>query len=210
MKNNGWIDITQPMSNQLAHWPGDIAFTYELAATKKGDEGANVGRLEVSCHNGTHIDAPFHYDSDGLKVIDLDLDLYIGKARVIDVSEKNHIDAAYLQKFNLEGIERLLLHSSLPNDPTRFPENYPSLAPDIASFLREKGIRLLGIDMPSVDTMDNTAKMTVHQALYENDIYILENAMLDHVTPGDYQLIALPLAIVEGDGSPVRAVLKPL
>lgn len=209
MREKEWIDITMPMSNQLAHWPGDIAFTYELAAEKNGDEGANVGRITLSCHNGTHIDAPFHYDDNGKKVIDLDVELYIGKARVIDVSARDHIDAAYLKEFNLEGVERLLLHSSFPNDPTRFSDAYPSLDPDIAGYLGGKGVRLLGIDMPSVDAVHDST-MTVHHALYKNNIYILENAMLDHVKPGDYQLVAVPLAIVEGDGSPVRAVLKRL
>lgn len=209
MSEKQWIDISQPLSNNLAHWPGDISFSHHLAAVRTEEGGANVGHLSASCHNGTHIDAPFHYDNNGLKVIDLDLDLYIGPARVIDVSEKDHIDADYLKKFNLEGVERLLLHTAFLNDPLRFSADYPSLDPNISSFLAEKGVRLLGVDMPSVDAVDNK-EMTVHHALYAQNIYIMENVMLDHVLEGNYQLIALPLPIVEGDGSPVRAVLKPL
>lgn len=206
----GWIDISQPLNNQLAHWPGDIGFSYECAASIGEQSAANVGQISASCHNGTHIDAPFHYDNSGDKVIDLDLDLYIGHAKVIDVSSRDHIDARFLETFDLEGTERLLLHSSFPNDPTRFSDDYPSLDPDIAPFLASKGIKLLGIDMPSVDTMEGSKEMTVHHALYENSIYILENVMLDHVAPGDYELIALPLPMEEADGSPVRAVIRPL
>src|SRR5699024_562821 len=102
-----------------------------------------------------------------------------------------------------------LLRTSLPNNSKRFPETYPILGEDAAPFLRENGIRLLGIDAPSVDTVDSK-ELPIHHSLYNNDINILENIMLDHVQPGDYELIALPLAIQGADGSPVRAVIRPI
>src|SRR5699024_9303659 len=107
----------------------------------------------------------------------------------IDVSHTDIISAATLGEFEWENCpERLLLHTSLPNNPKRFPEEYPVLDPDVGSFLRKKGIRLLGIDVPSVDTV-NSKKLPIHHALYNNDINILENIMLDEVPPGDYELI---------------------
>jgi len=210
MKHTNWIDISQPLTNDMAYWPGDAPFYYTPTLSKEQSGSVNIGQMTGSLHTGTHVDAPFHYDSNGKTIDELDLERYIGKARVIDVSHTDIISAATLGEFEWENCpERLLLHTSLPNNPKRFPEEYPVLDPDVGSFLRKKGIRLLGIDVPSVDTV-NSKKLPIHHALYNNDINILENIMLDEVPPGDYELIALPLAIQGADGSPVRAVIHPI
>ncbi|WP_164670063.1 arylformamidase [Virgibacillus doumboii] len=208
MKQTNWIDISQPLTNDMAHFPGDTPFNFSLAYTKKQTGSANIGQMTGSLHTGTHIDAPFHYDTGGKTVDQLDLDIYIGPAVVLDVSHSEKITADTLRKFEFNGAARVLLHTSLPNNPKRFPEKFPDLDPSIAPFLNEKGVKLLGVDMPSVDPPDSK-DLATHHALYDNEIFILENLMLDHVTPGNYELIALPLAIDGADGSPVRAVLKP-
>ncbi|WP_010097266.1 arylformamidase [Ornithinibacillus scapharcae] len=204
-----WIDITQPLTNDMAHWPGDQPFLYNVSATKEQTGSANVGKITTSVHMGTHVDAPFHFDNVGHTIDQIPIGTYIGKARVVDVSQFHSVTPSVLQKINLDGIERLLLKSSLPNNPMVFPENLPLLEPDIAKYLAEKGIRLLGIDMPSVDPITSKS-LDTHHALHKYGVHILENLMLDHVKVGDYELIALPLRIVGADGSPVRAVLRPL
>ncbi|MBP2078729.1 arylformamidase [Oceanobacillus polygoni] len=204
-----WIDISQPLTNDMAHWPGDTPFHYTLSATKEQIGSANIGEITTSLHIGTHIDAAFHFDSNGKTVDQLDLDLYIGKAAVIDVSHTETITTAVLKKYPFDQTTRLLLRTSLPNNPKRFPSKFPYLDPEIAQFLSEKGIQLLGIDIPSVDAPDSK-ELHTHHALHQHGIHILENIMLDHVNPGFYDLIALPLAIHGADGSPVRAVLRPL
>lgn len=210
MTNKKWIDISQPLANDMAHWPGDTRFTYSSTLTKEQSGSVNIGQMTGSLHTGTHVDAPFHYDSNGKTIDALDLERYIGRARVMDVSQTDLISKDVLQEMDWANCpERLLLHTSLPNNPKRFPETYPVLDKDAAPFLREKGIRLLGIDAPSVDTVDSK-ELPIHHSLYNNDINILENIMLDHVQPGDYELIALPLAIKAADGSPVRAVIRPI
>ena len=210
MTDTKWIDISQPLTNDMAHWPGDTPFSYSSTLTKEQSGSVNIGQMTGSLHIGTHVDAPFHYDSGGKTIDALDLKRYIGKARVMDVSQTDIISQADLQKQDWVNCpERLLLRTSLPNNPKRFPETYPVLDADAVPFLREKGISLLGIDVPSVDTVDSK-ELPNHHALYNNDINILENIMLDHVQPGDYDLIALPLAIQGADGSPVRAVIRPL
>lgn len=204
-----WIDISQPLTNDMATFPGDTPFDYSLSYTKEQIGSANIGQITASLHTGTHIDAPFHYDSAGKTVDQLDLNLYIGKTTVIDVSHTENITANVLKEFDLENVGRLLLRTSLPNNPKRFPDQMPELDPDIAAFLQTKGVQLLGVDMPSVDPADSKALPT-HHALYSCGIHILENLMLDHVDAGTYELIALPLAIHGADGSPVRAVLRSL
>lgn len=208
MSQANWLDISQPLTNDMAYWPGDEAFSYTSTLTKEQSGSANIGQMTASLHNGTHVDAPFHYDSNGKTIDALDLDRYIGRASVIDVSHTDTISASTLQEFNWEGgVERLLLRTSLENNPKRFPKKFPVLDPDVGPFLRDKGVRLLGIDVPSVDTVESK-ELPIHHALYNNDINILENIMLDHVEAGHYELIALPLAINGADGSPVRAVIR--
>lgn len=208
MTQRKWIDISQPLTNDMAHFPGDTPFNYSLTYTQEQTSSANIGQMTASLHTGTHIDAPFHYDSDGKTIDQLELDVYMGLAVVLDVSHVEKISAATLREFDLNGASRVLLHTSLPNNPKRFPNEFPDLDPSIAPFLNEKGVKLLGVDMPSVDAPDSK-DLATHHVLYGNDIFILENLMLDHVTPGTYELIALPLAIDGADGSPVRAVLRP-
>lgn len=209
MKTSQWIDISQPLNNDIATWPGDTPFSYEVSWSKEDSGSVNVGKLTMSIHTGTHIDAPFHFDNDGKKVLDLDIHVYVGAARVIDVSGMESIGKKELERFNLEGVERLLLRTSSHGKAQEFPEEIPYLRADIAPFLSGKGIRLIGVDVPSVDPLDDK-ELAAHHQLFKHGIHILENVVLDHVTDGDYELIALPLALTDADGSPVRAVIRPI
>ncbi|MBP3951777.1 arylformamidase [Bacillus suaedae] len=207
MTTNKWIDISQPLTNTIAHWPGDTAFSYETTFTKEQTGSVNIGKITTSLHTGTHIDAPFHFKNDGERVLDLDINLYVGPARLIDVSGNDRIDADVLRTFDLTGVSRLLLKTVTHSNSTVFPKEIPYLSADIASYIKEKGVRLLGVDVPSVDPLDSK-DMKTHHALYEHGIHILENIVVEHVEEGNYELIALPLPIQDGDGSPVRAVLR--
>lgn len=202
-------DISRRLEQGVPTWPGDTPFAYEVSWPKEVSGSVNVGKLTMSIHTGTHIDAPFHFDSEGRRVTDLKLEVYIGPARVIDVSGKESIGAADLAEHDLTGVTRLLLRTNSWPDPARFPVEITCLRPDIAPFLAEKGVRLIGVDVPSVDPLDSKA-LPAHHALHAYDIHILEGVALEHIEPGDYELIALPLPLAEADGSPVRAVLRAL
>ncbi|WP_078427794.1 arylformamidase [Alkalihalobacterium alkalinitrilicum] len=204
-----WIDISQPLTGTIAHWPEDTPYSYKVSYTKEQTGSVNIGQITTSVHIGTHIDAPFHFKNDGEKVLDLDINVYIGRCRLIDVSGHMKITEDVLKQYDLDGVTRLLLKTSIPNNPSSFPEEIPFLTSDSAAFLKEKGIILIGVDVPSVDPLDSK-DLEGHHALHENGIHILENVMLDHIEPGDYELIALPLPLKEADGSPVRAVVRPI
>lgn len=203
------IDISQPLQNGMPVWPGDTEFQFALTWTKAESGSVNVGSLTMSAHTGTHIDAPFHFDDDGQKVLDLDLDLYVGKARVIEVTGKKSIDREALETHDLEGISRLLIKTNSWKNQDEFPREITYVAPEGAAYLAEKGIRLIGLDVPSVDPIDSKV-LPGHHSLLQHGIFILEGAVLNHISPGDYELIALPLALKDADGSPVRAVLRTL
>lgn len=206
---NDWIDISQPLTSDMAHWPDDAPFSYSLTVAKEDSGSVNIGQITTSVHTGTHVDAPFHFDDKGQTIDQLDVNLYVGMAMVLDVSNVNEITVATLATLPIDGVERLLLKTSVPNDPTRFPEKLPTLDPRVADLLAEKGVKLFGVDMPSIDALDSK-DLPMHHALHANGINILENLMLDTIEQGKYELIALPLAIQGSDGSPVRAVLRRL
>lgn len=203
------VDISRPLAAGVPTWPGDTPFCYEVHWPKAKSGSVNVGKLSMSIHTGTHVDAPFHFDDEGRTMMQLDLGLYVGAARVIDLSGKESIGAADFAGIDLAGVTRLLIFTGSWTDPHRFPAEICYLRPDLPSFLAEKGIRLIGVDVPSVDPLDSK-ELPAHHGLNAHDIHILEGLRLEHVEPGDYELIALPLPIAEADGSPVRAVLRPL
>jgi len=201
------LDISRPLVAGTPTWPGDTPFTYEVNWPKSSSGSVNVGKLTMSIHTGTHVDAPFHFDDDGRRMLHLDIDLYVGMARVVELLDKPSIGADDLADFDLEGVSRLLIRTGSWSDPERFPAEICYLRPDLPAFLAEKGIRLIGVDVPSVDPLDSK-ELLAHHGLHQHDIHILEGLLLDHVQPGDYELIALPLPLADADGSPVRAVLR--
>ncbi|MFY4775118.1 arylformamidase [Metabacillus sp. RGM 3146] len=204
---NKWIDVSQPLNESAATWPGDTPFTYEVSWSKEESGSVNVGKLTMSIHTGTHIDAPFHFDNEGKRVRDLDLELYIGKAQVVHLPVRECISLEDLQALELAGTERLLIKTGYWKDRTDFPEKIPHIEPIAAAWLAGKGVRLLGLDLPSVDPIDSK-ELPAHHALAANGVHILEGLVLDDADEGEYELAALPLALEEADGSPVRAVLR--
>ncbi|EGQ24623.1 arylformamidase [Sporosarcina newyorkensis] len=204
---NEWIDITQPLTKNIAEWPGDTPFSYEVAVSKEQSGSVNIGKLTMSTHIGTHTDAPFHYDNEGLRILDLPIDLYIGSACLIDVAGVDCVTRADLEHVNFEGAERILLRTGSHPTSTKFPERFTVIGEDVGPLLKERGVRLLGVDTPSVDAEDSK-ELLAHHSLYRNDVIIIENLVLHSLEPGQYELIALPLALAEADGSPVRAVVR--
>lgn len=202
-----WIDISQPFSNKIGTWPGDTPFQFDIAYSKEQTGSVNIGRFTTSVHTGTHADAPFHFDNAAPTIEQLDVNIYIGRAKVIDVIGLEAIGKEELLSFELDGVERLLLKTSAKICVEQFPSKIPVLKANIGAFLQKKGIFLIGVDHPSVDALDDQ-ELPAHHALYRHGVHILENLLLHNVEPGDYEMIALPLKIIGADGSPVRAVLK--
>jgi len=204
-----FIDISMPLYNGVPGWPGDTPYAYDLAWTKEQSGSVNVGKMELSTHTGTHVDAPYHFDNDGERIIDLPLELYIGPAQVIDVSGVEEITLDHITGKMKKQTVRVLFKTNCWKDRTIFPEKIIPISPEVVPFLQECGVGLIGVDMPSVDPLDSK-ELLAHHSLHKYNIHILEGLVLDHVTEGAYELIALPLPLKDGDGSPVRAVLREL
>ena len=200
-------DISLPLQPSLACWPGDTPFDFALTARRGEGSSVNMGAVTLSVHAGTHIDAPFHFTDDGAAVDNLDLHPYAGPAIVVDVEGEEYIGKEHLEGYDLSQTPRVLLRTNAWKDAACFPIRIPVMAETLPSFLKEKGVVLVGVDIPSVDSLDST-DLPIHHALTACGIRILESVVLRDVPPGIYELIALPLKLVGADGAPVRAILR--
>ncbi len=201
-----WIDITQTLKKGMPNWPGDTPFSFELSYSKEQTGSVNIGRMETSMHTGTHADAPFHFDSGAPRMEQLDVNIFIGDAYVADCTGVQEIGPEHMEDIDFQGAPRLLL-KTVPSISETFPMVIPVIKPELAGYLKERGVFLLGVDNPSVDSIDSK-QVAAHHALYQNGITIVEGLVLEQVAPGLYDFIALPLKVEGADGAPVRAVIR--
>jgi arylformamidase len=168
---------------------------------------ANVSALCLGTHTGTHLDAPSHLDDSGTDVTELPLKSLIGPVRIVRFSGETCIRAVDLSLQKWEGVERVLFCTRRGDGSQGgFDPNFICLHEDVAEFLIGKGILLVGTDAPSVDSY-GSLDLPVHKILLRSGTVILENARLEGILPGDYNLICLPLKLAGADGAPARAVL---
>jgi arylformamidase len=202
-------DISAPISSDLGVWPGDHAFRREITLDLDAGERATASAIHTTLHVGTHADAFSHVVPDGATIDRMPLDAYVGRCQVIRVDVPR---ATAIQPGDLtEPIRtpRVLFATGTFPDPTRFNEDFAALSIELADALHAAGVRLVGIDTPSVELFAAT-ELPVHRRLAEHGIANIEGLRLDHVPAGKYELIALPLRLAGCDGSPVRAVLRSL
>jgi arylformamidase len=213
------FDISRSLSNDLAPWPGDTPFHFELKWKMAEGATVNVGAVTMGVHNGTHADAMFHFDESGDSIERMPLDAYVGDAVVVDLTglfgragvafdKARQIGVADLEASAaaLEQAPRLLLKTGVWKDSKVFPDWIPVIARDVSGWLRQRNVKLLGLDVPSVDPIE-AKKLTNHYALAEARIAIVESLDLSEIEAGTYHFAALPLKISGGDAGPVRAIL---
>ncbi|RZT41417.1 arylformamidase [Cupriavidus agavae] len=203
-------DITPPVSDATPVWPGDTPFRHEPAWQLDEHCPVNVGRMTMSPHTGAHADAPLHYSANGAPIGEVPLDAYLGPCRVIHCIgaaprvKPHHIGQA------LAGVPpRVLLRTYEAAPLGRWDPAFCAVAPDTIALLARHGVKLIGIDTPSLDP-ETSKTMDAHHAVRDHRLAILEGIVLDDVPAGDYELIALPLRLATLDASPVRAVLRAL
>ena len=213
------FDISRALSSDLAPWPGDTPFHFELKWKMAEGATVNVGAINMGVHNGTHADAPFHFDESGDPIERMPLDAYVGDAVVVDLTKlfartgdgpdrTRQIGVADLEVFSasLEQAPRLLLRTGIWKDPKVFPDWIPVIAPDVPEWLQTRKVKLLGVDLPSVDAIE-AKTLNNHYALAAARVAIVESLDLSEVEAGIYHFAALPLKIAGGDAGPVRAIL---
>ncbi len=203
-------DISQPLRADLPVWPGDTPLRLERTWVLEGDCPVNVSRLTLSTHSGAHADAPLHFDPTGVAIDAVDLVPYLGPAQLLSVTEgPERIVADEVLPRLAPGARRVLLRTfdAFPHDA--WPTHFRTPSPDLVEALGAAGVRLLGIDGPSLDPQD-AKDLVSHQALGRWRMAVLEGLVFDDVPDGAYELIAPPLRLSGADASPVRALLRDL
>jgi len=202
-----YYDISVPVFDGMVVWPGDTPTRVSSHLSVRRGDGANVSRMQISSHAGTHIDAPNHI---GLpRTVDrLPLTTLIGPAEVVTVRARDLVRPADLEGVDLTTVKRILFktRNSGRRDDGTFHDDYVALSPEAAERLRKNRVKLVGIDAMSVDPKGGRGE--AHHILLEGGVVVLENIRLARVPAGFYELICLPLRIAGGDGAPTRAVLR--
>ncbi len=202
-------DISPVISPRLAVFPGDTPFERrELMHVDRGDH-ISLSAVTSTVHLGSHADAPVHYGRGGRTLERQPLELYIGPCVVVRVegARGRRVGVADLAGEVPFGTERVLIATGSYPDPERWNADFAAIEPELVRWLDTRGVRLVGIDTPSVDTADSK-ELPAHAAFFAADIAIIEGLVLAGVPEGPAELIALPLRIEGADASPVRAVLK--
>jgi len=191
-------------------FPGDTVYQQQWSATIGPGCPVNVGALTLSPHIGAHADAPLHYDPAGAAVGALALEPFIGACRVIHaLSARPLIEWQHLEHALNDLPPRVLVRTYQRMPIDQWDPALPAFAPDTVERLAEHGVTLIGIDSASIDPADSKT-LDSHQVIRRRGLRVLENLVLDEVPEGDYELIALPLKLIQADASPVRAVLRRL
>ncbi len=174
----------------------------------------NLASLHASAHAGTHADAPLHVESAWEASETLPPDVFVGDALVCALpfallgNGSALIDIPVLEALlGSAPCARLLLRTGCSVASGEFPAEWPTLTEHAAVWLLQRGVRLLGVDAPSVDERQSTA-LPIHHRLFAGGAYVLENLALDDVTPGRYELLAQPILVRGVDAAPVRAMLR--
>lgn len=199
------LDISRPLENGTACWPGDVPFTFNLSWRKSAGASVNVGAVSSSVHTATHCDAPFHFDDAGKTVDQLSPETFVGPAWVVDVRGAGTWQSR-LEALDFTDTKRVLFRTGGWPDTTRFPESIPVMERTLPEWLAARGVVLIGVDVPSVDDLDSKT-LDNHHALGSAGITIVEGLWLDAISPGRYDFVGLPLKLIKADGSPLRAVL---
>lgn len=200
-------DISPPLRPSLAVWPGDSPLTREVLLDLARGDSVTLSTLRATVHLGAHADAPSHYDRESSDIAARPLELYLGLCEVmrVAVGRGQRVTPDMLPR-PVSGTRVLLATGTFP-DPFRFNEDFAALSPELLDRLSAGGVRLVGIDTPSVDLFASK-DLPAHGRCLAHDMAILEGLVLDGVPEGSYELIALPLRLEGFDASPVRAVLR--
>ena len=200
-------DISVLVQPGTPEWPGDVPFSCGWTCRIADGASINLSSTTASPHVGTHADAPLHVH-DGWPASDaLPLEAFLGAVVVIDVSDAPPGPLSLAADDpRLDGCERLLLRTGRSIADGHFPDGWPVLDAATATALAARGVRLVGVDAPSVDERESKT-LAVHHALFAGGAFVLENLDLTAVAEGRYELVALPLRLAGLDAAPVRAIL---
>ena len=208
------LDLTLTISESLPCFPGSPAPQF-LGWSEIKNDRYNLELLFLSTHTGTHIDAPYHFVKNGLKIDQIPLERLVGEAILIMLKKSKN---APITKSEIVSFEKK--NGKIPNGASVFfytswqknlkKNNYftenPGLDSSSARYLASKKINLVGIDSPSID-LGGDESFRAHNILLKNNVLIVENLTnLDKIESTRFNFTILPLKLKNATGSPVRAM----
>jgi arylformamidase len=203
-------DITLTITPEMIVWPGDPPVTMQRTSSIASGDSSNVTQITMSCHTGTHVDAPDHFLNNGKTVESLSLDLLMGRVYVLHLPNVNLITASVLMDADIPPRTRRLLFKTRNSDywangNKEFQTDFVGLSVDAAELLVDRNVRLVGVDYLSVAPF----KMgkPVHTILLDAGVVVIEGLDLSKVSQGRYTLHCLPLKLGGAEGAPARAIL---
>jgi arylformamidase len=198
-----FVDVSVPLFPGMVTYPGDPVVRLERVKSIAEGEPANVSRLDLGVHSGTHVDAPVHFFDGAPDSSSLDLAVLVGPAVVVAAAATGDVDEAAIEQVPA-GTERVLFRTrnSALWERDEFAEDFAKLTEGAAQALVHRGVRLVGIDYLSVGGPD------VHRVLLGARMVIVESLDLRRVEPGAYELVCLPVRLLGSDGVPARAILR--
>ena len=185
-------DISQELFG-CAVYPGDPQPERFVTLSIKNGDVCNLTAFKMCAHNGTHVDAPFHFYADGKTIDQVDLDRFIGWAYVAEHEGDISADDAKNILKAANGCERILVKGKAV------------VTKEAAQVFAEARIKLFGNESQTVGPID--APKEVHLIMLGAEIVLLEGIRLEKVPVGKYFLNAIPLNLGGADGSPCRATL---
>ena len=205
------FDVTRSIHPGMRVYAGDPSVVVRQVSSVAAGAPANVSLLRLGSHTGTHVDPPRHFFDGAPGVDELPLEVLIGPVLLHELSAREHIDAASLKGLDLTACPRVLFKVRPPAGPQDVAMclQPPGLTGEAAEALVEAGIRLVGLESLSADSMASV-DFPAHRRLLGAGVIILEGLDLSAVPSGSYELWCLPLKLRGGDGAPTRVVLRTL
>jgi arylformamidase len=210
------LDVTLRLRPGMPTYPGEEGPRLDFVKSRARGDPADVRRLTLALHTGTHVDAPGHFIDGGATVEALPLEVLAGPCQVVSIDGDPDVSAAALAARFPAGRpvpERLLLRTrnSAAAPPLllrdAFTRDFAAIAHDAARWLVDRGVRLVGIDYLSIEPFAAQEPRT-HRILLEAGVVAVEGLELSRAAPGTYQLWCLPALLEGADGAPARVLLE--
>ncbi|MDZ7372817.1 MAG: cyclase family protein [candidate division KSB1 bacterium] len=205
-ESESWMELSFPIGRCAPVFPGESPPVVEAVADFQRGDGYRLRRYTLTGHVATHVDAPAHVIPGGVTIDKIPADRFIGETYVVSVPSSGAVRRVDLEARVPEGVERLFVRTAGSGAPA---PTRAYLEPEAAGWVVAAGIQLFGIDSYSVDPVDDLS-LPAHRILLEQGIPVLEMLELSALEDGVYFVLAIPLRLEEGDGSPVRVLARPL
>lgn len=202
------VDLTLPYNDQIS------GFSKSENKTKEKD-GWNASTLAFYSHCGTHMDAPIHFNVSNQTIDEIPVSDFVGRAWVVDARHVGSKGLVCVDTISEEIKEKFISGDSLiiwtnwsqHVGTPKYRNELPRISEELANWCLEKGVKMIGVEPPSVADVNNLTEVTkIHEILLQKVVIIEGLTNIDKLNGNCVELIALPLKIEGGDGSPARVI----